>query len=253
MNCANFPRAHVRFINYVHLFPKFRCMFVYVEKKYYLCAVFEKMVEITNISSHILSPQTKLIVFDLDGTLYAKPHMVWHMLCAAPCDWRLMLAERKTRKQLRGQWLGDEDTFYQTYFQTMANYCKSSPEDLRYWYFNRYMPLMVSVISKYYKPVDWLAPFLADCKNQGCCFVVLSDYGHTHEKLHALNINESLFDWVISAPELGGLKPAPQLMEKVLENMGVTSAECLVIGDREDTDGILAKSVGASFRLIQNS
>lgn len=195
----------------------------------------------------------QLIVFDLDGTLYAKPRMVWRMLCNAPRDWRLMLAERKTRKQLRGQYFGDEATFYQTYFQTMAAHCNANLEDLRTWYFNRYMPLMVSVIQRYYKPVEWLAPFIADCKKQGIHLVVLSDYGHTHEKLHALNINENDFDWVVAAPELGGLKPAPEVLKKVLEKMNLTAEQCLVIGDREDTDGALAQSVGANFHLTHNS
>lgn len=194
----------------------------------------------------------KLIVFDLDGTLYAKSHMVWRMLCSAPREWRLMLAERKTRKQLRGQYFGNEDTFFQTYFLTMATYCNAHPEDLRTWYFNRYMPLMVSVIQRYYKPVEWLLPFIADCKKHGIRLVVLSDYGHTHEKLRALNLNDDLFDWVVSAPELGGLKPTSQLIEKVLENMDVTPAECLIIGDREDTDGALAQAVGADFKLVSN-
>ena len=195
----------------------------------------------------------KLIVFDLDGTLYAKPRMVWHMLCSAPRDWHLMLAERKTRKQLRGQYFGDENAFYQTYFQTMATHCNASTENVRTWYFNRYMPLMVSVIQKYYKPVEWLAPLIADCKKQGINLVVLSDYGHTHEKLHALNINENLFDWVVSAPELGGLKPAPEVLSKVLEKINVTAEQCLVIGDREVTDGAIAQSLGAAFKLVTNS
>ena len=68
-----------------------------------------------------------------------------------------------------------------------------------------------------------------------------------------MNINENLFDWVVSAPELGGLKPAPEVLKKVLEKMKVTAEQCLVIGDREDTDGALAQSIGAAFQLIQNS
>lgn len=195
----------------------------------------------------------KLIVFDLDGTLYAKPRMALRMVCNAPKDWKLMLAERKTRKQLRGKWFGDEDTFYQTYFQTMATFCSATPEQLRTWYFDRYMPLMVSVIGKYYKPVDWLGAFVEDCKKRGVRLVVLSDYGHTHEKLRALNINENLFDWVVSAPELGGLKPAPEVLKNVLEKMQVAADQSLVIGDREDTDGALALSVGVAFRLLQNT
>lgn len=203
--------------------------------------------------SNILTPQTRLVVFDLDGTLYAKPRMAWRMVCNAPKYWRLMLAERKTRKKLRGKYFGNEDTFYHIYFQTMATYCNASPEQLRKWYVDYYMPLMISVIRKYYKPVHWLVPLLAECKKNNIRMVVLSDYGHTHEKLRALNINENQFDWVVAAPELGGLKPAPEVLKIVLEKMNVTAEQCLVIGDRQDTDGVLAQSLGAAFRLIHNS
>ena len=226
-------------------------VFVIYQKNCTFVQIF-KIGEKMQIGSNILTPQTRLVVLDLDGTLYAKSRMAWRMLCSAPNDWKRMLAERKTRKQLRGKWLQNEELFYQTYFQTLANYCKSTPEEIRVWYMNRYMPLMVNVIRKYYKPVEWLIPFAAECKKKDIRLIVLSDYGHTNEKLNALNINTNIFDWVISAPELGGLKPAPQLLEKVAERMGVTLEECLVVGDREDTDIALAKAVGAAFFLVSN-
>ena len=207
-------------------------------------------IKLMQITPSILTPQTRLVIFDLDGTLYAKPHMVWHMLFSAPNEWRLMWAERKTRKQLRGKWLGDENKFYQTYFQTMATYCSLSTDKLRTWYFEKYMPLMVNVIRKYYKTAEWMLPLILECKKRGIRLVILSDYGHTHEKLEALGLEKDLFDWVVSAPELGGLKPAPQLISKVTESMGVTNSQCLVIGDREDTDGLLAKSAGVAFCLV---
>ena len=207
-------------------------------------------IKLMQITPSILTPQTRLVIFDLDGTLYAKPHMVWHMLFSAPNEWRLMWAERKTRKQLRGKWLGDENKFYQTYFQTMATHCSLSTDQLRTWYFEKYMPLMVNVIRKYYKTAEWILPLILECKKRGIRLVILSDYGHTHEKLEALGIENDLFDWVVSAPELGGLKPAPQLISKVTESMGVTNSQCLIIGDRVDTDGLLAKSAGVAFCLV---
>ena len=207
-------------------------------------------VKLMQITPNILTPQTRLVIFDLDGTLYAKPHMVWHMLFSSPSEWRLMWAERKTRKQLRGKWLGDENKFYQIYFQTMATYCSLSTDQLRTWYFEKYMPLIVNVIRKYYKTAEWILPLILECKKRGIRLVILSDYGHTHEKLEALGIENDLFDWVVSAPELGGLKPAPQLISKVTESMGVTNSQCLVIGDRVDTDGLLAKSAGVAFCLV---
>jgi FMN phosphatase YigB (HAD superfamily) len=110
---------------------------------------------------------------------------------------------------------------------------------------------MVKVLQKWYKPVQWLLPFLQQCREQGLRLVVLSDYGHTKEKIQALGLDESLFDWVVSAPELGGLKPAPELMACVAATMGVLPQQCLLVGDREDTDGELAKSVNAPFYLVK--
>lgn len=203
-----------------------------------------------DISYKILKPETKVVVFDLDGTLYAKHGMVRHMMCGALLEWRMMLIERKTRKQLRGIWSGDKKTFYQTYFQTMSNGRIFSSDYAKWWYKTRYMPLMVKVIKRHYEPAPWVRPFVQQCKDLGVRLVVLSDYGHTKEKLEALGLDLSLFDWVVSAPELGGLKPAPQLMASVTARMGVLPHQCLVIGDREDTDGEMAKAVNAPFVLV---
>lgn len=203
------------------------------------------------ITHHILHPETRLVVFDLDGTLYSKRGMVWHMLCSAPMAWRRMLAERKTRKHLRGKYLRDEASFYNVYFQIMAQFTSSSPDAMRQWYDHQYMPLMVKVIEQHYTLANWVKPFIAACKKRGIYLVVLSDYGHTAEKLTALGADVAWFDWVGSAPQLGGLKPAPQLMEKIVERFGVSASQCLVIGDRVDTDGALATAVGARFHCAK--
>lgn len=198
-------------------------------------------------SRNILRPDTKIVVFDLDGTLYYKSGMVRRMMFHAPLEWRMMWVERTTRKHLRGDWYGDKDTFYKMYFQHMANGRLFSSNYARWWYNTRYMPLMVKVIRDFYQPAPWVLPFIQQCKAIGIRMVVLSDYDHTIEKLQALGLDVSLFDWVISAPELGGLKPAPQLMQCVAVKMGVLPQQCLVIGDRDDTDGELARSVGATY------
>lgn len=81
----------------------------------------------------------------------------------------------------------------------------------------------------------------------GVIVVVLSDYTHAKEKIQALGLDVKMFDWVVSAPELGGLKPARELMQVVAERMGVPSGQSVVIGDRDDTDGALARAAGATF------
>ena len=192
-----------------------------------------------------------LVVLDLDGTLYNKRHLSLRMVMHALCDIRKMQAERHTRANMKGTYLGNKESFYATYFLRLSQTLNTSADSIQYWYEKRYMPQMVRLIGKHHHAGDWVMPFIQQCRSQGIKLVVLSDYGHAEDKLQALGLSPTLFDWVVSAPELGGLKPAPQLLHQVAQQMGVTVEKCLVIGDREDTDGAMARATGAQFQLIK--
>ena len=193
----------------------------------------------------------KLVIFDLDGTLYDKRGLSLRMVLHAPFDIRKMQAERKTRANMKGVWLGDDSSFYYVYFQRIAERLHGSAEQVKHWYENRYMPLMVRMIGQHQPLGRWVIPFIEECQQKGIKMVVLSDYGFAKEKLQALGLTPSLFDWVVSAPELGGLKPAVELMKRVAEQMGMAVEDCLVIGDRDDTDGEMAQRSGAQFRKVK--
>ena len=192
-----------------------------------------------------------LVVLDLDGTLYDKRHLSLRMVMHALCDIRKMQAERHTRANMKGTYLGNKEAFYTTYFLRLSQMLNTSSDSIQYWYEKRYMPQMVRLIGKHHHAGDWVMPFIQQCRSQGIKLVVLSDYGHAEDKLQALGLSPTLFDWVVSAPELGGLKPAPQLLHQVAQQMGVAVEKCLVIGDREDTDGAMARATGAQFQLIK--
>jgi FMN phosphatase YigB (HAD superfamily) len=64
-----------------------------------------------DISFKTLNPETKVVIFDLDGTLYSKKGFIRRMMCGAILEWRMMFLERKTRKTLKGVWCGDKETF----------------------------------------------------------------------------------------------------------------------------------------------
>lgn len=188
----------------------------------------------------------KLVVFDLDGTLYDKRGLSLRMVLHAPWDICNMLRERKVRASMKGVWFDEDGRFYEEFFCRLTKDSKCTKD----WYYDRYLPLMVKMIGKYHPVGKWVMPFIEDCKTKGIKMVLLSDYERAKEKLHALGIDAALFDMVVTSSDLGGLKPAPELMQKVAENMGVKLQDCLVIGDREDTDGEMARAVGADFRKI---
>lgn len=191
----------------------------------------------------------KVVVFDLDGTLYDKRGLAWRMVLHAPWHMCKMLRERQVRASMKG-WIGEEDDFYIEFFKRLTKDWKYSIEGTMAWYYDRYLPLMVKMIGKYHPVGKWVMPFISECKEKGVKMVVLSDYERAKEKLQVLGIDEALFDMVATSSDLGGLKPAPELMHQVAEFMGVTPRECLVVGDREDTDGEMARAVGADFRKI---
>lgn len=254
MKYANFTRVYVRFIKEVYVFPKFSTILSRCKKNLLVISVWHDFCSTygMGITAKILKPETKVVVFDLDGTLYSRKGMAGRMMLGALFDWRLMLAERRTRSSMCGIWVGDKNRFYTTYFQQIAARVGCSENHVHWWYTTRYMPLMINVIRKHLKLAPWVRPFIEQCKQLGIRMVVLSDYGSTHEKLQALGLEEDLFDWVISAPEIGGLKPAPQLLVRVADRLGVSPRQCMVIGDREDTDGEMAKKTGATFYHITN-
>lgn len=81
---------------------------------------------------------------------------------------------------------------------------------------------------------------------------VVSDYPAS-SKLSALGVS-SLIEAVVSSgetPELKRLKPAPDGYLLAAEMLGVPAENCLVIGDRDDTDGEAACAAKMDFLHIR--
>lgn len=87
----------------------------------------------------------------------------------------------------------------------------------------------------------------AELAAAGVTVAVLSDYPAVG-KLEALELSA---DCVVSAvdPEVDRLKPHPAGLRRVLELLGLSPSECLVIGDRDERDGEVARRVGTDYLL----
>jgi HAD superfamily hydrolase (TIGR01549 family) len=110
-----------------------------------------------------------------------------------------------------------------------------------------------------YRPGKWLRLFrrrglLAEIhqyRAAGGRTALVSDYPAT-VKLEALGAR-ALFDAVVANGEPGGptrLKPDPQGYLLAAHRLGVEPGSCLVIGDREDADGLAAQAAGMAFRKV---
>ncbi|MCR4965967.1 MAG: HAD family hydrolase [Bacteroidales bacterium] len=190
--------------------------------------------------------QPRVVIFDLDGTLYDKSGLACRLIFSSLVrgDLGLLRREQNARKKLRGISFNSEEQFYEAFFLEFPN-----PEKARRWYFERYMPLMVSILQRKYSLYSWVSEILKQLKDRQIRVAVFSDYGCVEDKLQAIGFDPRWADALFDAPALGGLKPCKESFAKLCEALNVKPEECLMVGDRHDTDGLGAESVGMSFSL----
>ena len=189
----------------------------------------------------------KAVIFDLDGTLYDKSGLARRLVFSQMLKGGLgmLKREREVRKLLRGHHFDSEEAFYGAFFAHFAR-----PELARRWYFETYMPDMVRILREHYRIAPWVEKKIAEIRTSGQKVVVFSDYGCVREKLKAIGFKLEWADYLFEAPALGGLKPCKESFEKICQEIGQQPPECLMVGDREDTDGDGARSVGMAFKRV---
>ncbi len=110
---------------------------------------------------------------------------------------------------------------------------------------------MAELIGQYQPRRENVLELVAECHQRQIPIAIYSDYGAVAEKLNALKVDPKQFDRIITAPDLGGLKPTKVCAQRVLELMNAQPETTLFIGDRDEKDGAAARSVGARFLHIQ--
>lgn len=190
----------------------------------------------------------KAVIFDLDGTLYDKSRLGLYLVGNQFLQGRMALSgrERMLRKKLKGRFFGSEEAFHQAFFGALGG------EKARKWYYNTYMPAMTSIMRKHYHLYPWVEETFKTLRNQGIKTAVFSDYSCTNERLEALGFDLSWTDFVFEAPAFGGLKPCKEAFEALCQAIGEQPSDCLMVGDRLDTDGAGAASVGMGFVLVKD-
>lgn len=192
----------------------------------------------------------RAVVFDLDGTLYDKRRLPARMIAGEFFRLGLLAAERNARRTLRGRYFGSEDAFYKAFFAEMAHGHCFTVRQAEEWYNTRYMPLMVSALQHHYKPAEWVAGTLSALREHDIPAAVCSDYGCVEEKMRALGLDITDFAFVTSAPALGGLKPCREVAAQLIDRLGVPAENVLFVGDRDETDGAMARAVMAQFKMV---
>ena len=193
------------------------------------------------------------VIFDFDGTVYNKRSLTRHIVATQMLRLGMLGREQIARRRLKGKFFGTGEAFYAALFGEMGNYQKPFVDMARFWYFNDYMPLMVQVLKMMYEVEPWVVELGKELRKAGKKLAIYSDYGFVPEKMKALGVDTDLVDVIACAPDLGGLKPAVEPLKKVVDMLGVKPERCLMLGDRDDTDGVGARALNMPFMQIDNN
>ena len=196
----------------------------------------------------------KAIIFDLDGTLYNFKWLPFRLMWSLPTDILRIKADRRVRKSLKGCDFATPEAYLAEYAQRMAEKTDFKSQDALNWYINRYMGTMCFLLKRYYSQRAQLAEVFARLHQQKIKIAVFSDYPRVHQRIRALDFSDetmTTISGIFSAQDFGSQKPAPRPFLEIAANLGVTPNQCLVVGDRDDTDGAGARETGMGFIQIE--
>jgi FMN phosphatase YigB (HAD superfamily) len=194
----------------------------------------------------------KGIIFDFDGTLFDNVHFAWNLISAYPPDMFRIGNERLIRRRFAGCDYSSPDTYHHAFFTALGKVCSRSPEYMQNWYFNRYLPRFVRVLKKHYQLRPGVAELFRYFESSNTLrAAVYSDYQFLKERLESLGQYSSPRIPLYGPESFGSQKPAAEPFIRIAADLGIAPEETLVVGDREDTDGLGAFKAGMRFFCLE--
>lgn len=206
-----------------------------------------------NQYSAISWDRVRVVIFDVDGTLYTQSRLRKKMMYALLAHytirpWRLqemMILHhfRAEREKRAGHAGGDLENAQYTWCVEKGNY---SPAKVRkvveQWMFN--FPNRYLTECTY----PGTQSFFAKLRSKGIQIAIYSDY-KAHAKMQAMGLQADL---IVSStdPEIDRLKPDPKGLLYIAEKLQVSPQECLFIGDRQELDGQCALSANMPYLIV---
>jgi putative hydrolase of the HAD superfamily len=196
----------------------------------------------------------KLVVFDVDGTLYSQSALRLRMLpellvLAISAQGRESLKIIVTYRRLRETYAERElEGFDTALVEETATSVGCKPEFVREvigeWIYRQPLRHLKTCV------LAGVPEFFTSLNAAGKTVGIFSDYA-AEEKLEAMGLAS---DHIASAddPNVAMLKPNPKGLLGLMEKVGTPPKETLLIGDREERDGEAARRAGV-HALIRSS
>ncbi len=192
------------------------------------------------------------VTFDLDGTLYDLARAKGPLLWATFPRWRTLRVGRRVREELRDESFADGADFLRREAEIAAERLGVDAAEARRRLDAVFDVALVKVLKRI-GPRSEARAVLQAIVNAGLPIGVISDRGAVADKLRALGLDDVPFQALISADDVGAMKPGPRVFEAASSALGVAPSALLHVGDRDDSDGVGARGVGADFYLVESA
>jgi len=196
--------------------------------------------------------EIKLVVFDVDGTLYDQRRlrlcMLREMILFSIRNRkikfiRILRAYRQIREQLGDSQQEDFEKVLIARTSAVVGYSENLVQaTIEEWMERR--PLRHLIRYRY----AGLAELFQNLRMQGKKIGIYSDYP-AYQKLEAMNLNAEI---VVCATDkdIGVLKPHPKGLQVLMERVGANPAETILIGDRPERDGLAARAANVQSLIL---
>jgi putative hydrolase of the HAD superfamily len=190
----------------------------------------------------------RLLVFDMDGTLYRQQALrlamgralIAHSIATRDTRTPSIIASYRRLKESLAE--AETADFEAVLLAGVAARHECTPAEVAAviadWIETRPLPLLAAA------RVRGVETVFARARASGRQICILSDYPAT-AKLAALDLAA---DFIVAAgdPDIGVMKPHPRGLQSLVARAGVTPGETVMIGDRPERDGAAARRAGTA-------
>ena len=193
----------------------------------------------------------RLVIFDMDGTLYRQRPVQVAMAAKLLAD--ALLTRRTTTlrtvrafRHCRETLLDGSTDLARDQYAVSAGMLGTTAEAVRAVTERWIEQEPLGILGRH--RLAGVAELFASLRERGKTIAILSDYPAA-AKLAALGL-DAHFIACATDPDINRLKPHPRGIETLLQRAGVNREQCLMIGDRDDRDGEAARRAGVDCLIL---